>query len=264
MENTAQKLFPKAPFLSVGIDGCKGKWLAAALSNQGFEVKLFDDIKEACRYYAEADSVLLDMPIGLPESPNEIRPEPELRKQLKGKSSSVFNVPCRQASVELTYLEASRVNLEVLGKKLSRQTFGIIPKIREVDVFLEQNPRWKNRLVESHPEYCFALLNNGSPILSNKMTREGSLQRLEILSKYYPDIFLLLKAFRLKYPGLTNKTDDLLDAAALSLVGAIALETGFYSVPAIPYVDGRGIKMQIAGAKVPALHSSNNKIDSTA
>lgn len=167
---TAQKdrtLFPKGTYLSVGIDGCKGRWLAVALSDMGHEVQLFDRIDQVCEYYKHADSILLDMPIGLSEHVQDIRPDSALRKKLKGKASSVFNAPCRQAVYEEDYSNASNLNFRIVGNKLSRQSFAITPKIREVDSFLQINPEWKNRLLESHPEYCFSNLNNGEPIIEN-------------------------------------------------------------------------------------------------
>lgn len=156
--------------ISIGIDGCKGSWLLVSLAHDSFEIRLSDHIEEICEHHQTADAMLIDMPVGLPESPLDIRPEPFLRKMLKKRASTVFNVPSRQAIQERDYLTASSVNYEVLGKKLSRQSFGILPKIREIDDFLETKPVWKNRLMESHPEYCFALLNDGRPLPWKKNT----------------------------------------------------------------------------------------------
>ena len=46
--------------------------------------------------------------------------------------------------------------MQEIGKSLAKQTMAIIPKIREVDEFLESHPEYKNRLCESHPELGFA------------------------------------------------------------------------------------------------------------
>lgn len=243
--------FRNRKYLSVGIDGCKGRWLAVALSDMGHEVKLFDRIDQVCEYYKHADSILLDMPIGLSEHIQDIRPDSALRKKLKGKSSSVFNTPCRQAVYEGDYINASTLNLGIVGSKLSRQSFAIMPKIREVDVFLQTNPEWKNRLLESHPEYCFANLNRGDPILENKHTAEGTAKRLAVLERYYPDSHAVVQLFNSSYPALVKRTDDLLDAFAQALVGAIGLESGFHSIPETPSLDNQGLIMQIVGANVP-------------
>lgn len=63
-----------------------------------------------------------------------------------GRGSSVFPVPCRQAVHSETYHEASKINKEVLGRGLSKQGWGIVPKIREVDAFVVNNKFIRGRL----------------------------------------------------------------------------------------------------------------------
>ncbi len=252
-ELTGKKLesaLPDRPFLSVGIDGCKGKWLAVAISHSEYKINLFNDIREVCEHYENADSILIDMPIGLPESMKDIRPDAELRKALKGKTSSVFNVPCRQAVYQTEYEATSKINYEIMGKKLPKQSFAILPKIREIDHFLQINPTWKNRLLESHPEYCFSLLNAGSPVLENKQTANGMTKRLAILNKYYSKSHELLQDFKVNYPALSSKTDDILDALSLALIGAMGIKNGYHTIPSIPSEDVKAIQMQIVGANL--------------
>lgn len=246
----AESSFEDSAFLSVGIDGCKGKWLCVAISRTGCEVNLFDHIREVCEHYEPADSILIDMPIGLPENANDMRPDAALRKALKGKASSVFNVPCRQAIYQAEYEKASATNHEIMGKKLSKQSFAILPKIKEVDLFLQTNPAWKNHLLESHPEYCFSLLNSGLPVIENKQTAEGMTKRLSLLQQHYPNSCELLNRFKMRYPTLASKNDDLLDALVLAVVGKIGLKKGFYTIPDIPLTDEKAIKMQIIGANL--------------
>lgn len=240
-------------FLAAGIDGCRGKWLGVGLAERTYHIQLFDHISEACDFFKATDRVLLDMPIGLAESTADSRPETELRRHLKGKSASVFNAPCRQALVESDHPAASSVNRKYLGKGLSRQTFNIMPKIFEVDRFLEQNPEWKERLWESHPEYCFSLLNNGVPIAENKRTPAGALVRLELLTVIEPRAPMILKSFQKLYPGLSRKTDDLLDALVLAVIGRIGLEGQTISLPEPAPRDPCGIPMRIMGARVPPI-----------
>ncbi|WFF72994.1 DUF429 domain-containing protein [Proteiniclasticum sp. QWL-01] len=237
-------------FLAAGIDGCKGKWLGIELSEQTYHIHLFDHISEICAFFRETDRILLDMPIGLAESPADRRPEPELRRYLKGKASSVFNAPCRQALNESDHSTASAVNRKYLGKGLSRQTFNIMPKIQEVDRFLEMNPEWKDRLWESHPEYCFSLLNKGMPIAENKQTSAGALVRLELLTVVEPRSPRILTTFQELYLKLARKTDDLLDALVLAVIGRIGLEGQTTSLPEPAPRDPQGIPMRIMGATV--------------
>lgn len=45
----------------VGIDACKGKWIAVCITENGFEVEKFNTIKDICQRYANADSVIIDI-----------------------------------------------------------------------------------------------------------------------------------------------------------------------------------------------------------
>ncbi|MDL2232405.1 DUF429 domain-containing protein [Ruminococcaceae bacterium OttesenSCG-928-L11] len=244
--------FPDKPFLSVGIDGCAGKWAVVALSEHGFEIALHKNITEICEKYGNAHSVIIDMPIGLVESDKEIRPDQILRKNLKGKASSVFNTPCRQAVYASGYSAAIAENQKVLNLKITPLSNAIIPKIKEIDTFLRDNPNWKNRLVESHPEYCFALLNGGTPISQNKQTPEGVNTRLILLSKYYADSYRVIERFQKLVPKMAKTPDDVLDALALAIIGAIGLRFGFTTLPEKPSKDSAGLYMQIVGANILA------------
>lgn len=152
---------------------------------------------------------------------------------------------------ETDYKKASETNNRIMSKKLSKQSFAIIPKIREIDKFLQTHNEWKNRIAESHPEYCFSLLNGNVPVYENKQTPEGGKRRLEILCRYYPHSHEVVELFKRTYPTLSRKTDDVLDALVLALIGAIGLDAGFTSIPEFPMHDPKGIKMQIVGAKIP-------------
>jgi len=243
--------FPNKNFTSVGIDGCKGKWVAVAISESGFDVEIINTINQVCNQYNNVDSMIIDMPIGLAETINQVRPDGELRKNLKGKASSVFNTPCRQAVYASNYTEAIEKNKKTLNVSISPLSNAIIPKIREVDSFLQTNPNWKNRLVESHPEYCFAILNDNAPILENKQTPLGVQMRLEVLSRYYPESYSVIECFQKIAPSsLTSKLDDVLDALVLAVIGAIGLKSGFTTLPEEPQKDSTGIYMQIVGVKV--------------
>jgi predicted RNase H-like nuclease len=53
-------------------------------------------------------------------------------------------------------------------KGISQQAWRILTKIREVDVFLRAEVRRAERILEVHPEVCFAQWNGGTPISSKK------------------------------------------------------------------------------------------------
>lgn len=228
----------------VGIDGCKGKWVAVCITEKSFEVEKFKNISDICNRYSNADSLIIDIPIGLAESKSDIRPDLIVKKEIGKKGSSIFEVPCRQAVYAEGKEAARKVNVFVLGKSLSEQTLGIGKAIKQVDEFLLNNPYLKNRLIESHPELCFSKLNNDCPILEKKSSKEGQQKRLEILQRYYPYSNKVVEKF-LKDVPYRKKIDDVVDALCLAVVGMIGLENGLKSIPEEPMMDAKGLLMQM-------------------
>lgn len=232
----------------IGIDACKGKWVAVRISEVGFEVNKFNTIEDICRHHPDCDSYLIDIPVGLPEHSDHIRPEPMVRKALGRKSSTIFGVPCRQAVYACGSEAAKKQNIAILGKSLSCQSLGIFKAIRQVDEFLESNPSWKNRLLESHPEFCFKKFAGTEIDLGDKKTEAGRSRRLELLEKYYPDAADVVEKFLQDVPG-RKKTDDVVDALCLAVMGMQIAEKGMRTVPENPMRDNRGIFMQMVYAK---------------
>ena len=233
----------------VGIDGTKGGWLAACLVNGIVNVKIYSTINELCSENCDADSIIIDIPIGLPENNIDIRPDKELRKYLKGKTSSVFPTPCRQAVNINDKQKAKEKNINVLGKSLSEQSLAICGKIKETDDFLCNNTEWINRLVESHPEFIFMILNDGFPIIENKKTKNGIDKRLSILRKYINNIDYIINEMS-SQKGMKKRVDDIIDAASLAVIGKLGIINGFRTIPENPRKDNRSIKMQIVFADI--------------
>jgi predicted RNase H-like nuclease len=229
---------------SVGIDGCKGGWIAVSTTNKGFEIGIYKSIGDFFSKYDGCDSMIIDMPIGLPESAEDIRPDSAARLLLPGKTSSIFNTPCRQAVSAKTYSEANEINKQVMGKGLSAQSYAICGKIKEIDEFLNNNFQYKNRLLESHPELCFAMLNSGEPLHENKKTYEGTRKRIELLSRYYDKTEGVI-AHASSNQKLRNLMDDVVDALCLAVTGMIGLENGLKSIPEEPMMDAKGLLMQM-------------------
>ncbi|MGH4050329.1 MAG: DUF429 domain-containing protein [Clostridium sp.] len=234
-------------FSSVGIDACKGKWVAVYITEKHFEVEKFNTIMEICNRYPGADSYIIDIPIGLPESRSDKRPEYIARKELGKKGSSIFEVPCRQAVYAEDKLTAREQNIAVLGKSLSEQTLGISKAIKQVDEFLRNNVQWKNKLVESHPELCFSKLNDNRPVIENKKLMEGQHKRLEIIRRYYPEANKVINKFLYDVPS-RKKIDDVIDALCLAVIGKMGIENGTKRIPENPMMDSKGIMMQMVYA----------------
>lgn len=232
----------------IGIDACEGKWIAVYIDKNGFEALKFKTISDICNHYPNCDSYIIDIPIGLPEEKSHLRPDMIIKKMLGKKGSSIFQVPCRQAIYANDKTEARELNISTLGKSLSEQSLGIAKAIRQVDEFLQNNPQWKNRLLESHPEFCFSKLNNNQPILEDKMSAEGQQKRLEVLSKYYSQANQVVDKFLSDIP-YRKKIDDVIDALCLAIMGKVIIEKGMKTIPEKPMMDSKGILMQMVYAE---------------
>jgi predicted RNase H-like nuclease len=229
---------------AIGIDGCKAGWLyfrfdgeAATFGCTATLAEIFDGVTaDAC--------ALVDMPIGLPESGRQER-ECDLaaRALLRpGRASSVFPVPCRQALAAGSYAAASKVNERVLGRKLSKQSWALAPKIRELDELLAGSEIARAVMRETHPEVCFRGLTGG-PMAYAKHTRDGFLDRMSLLKIVEPTAEELIAAAFLIHGGFDAGRDDVVDAFVCAVCARSA--ANLRTLPGEPKRDARGLPMEI-------------------
>lgn len=206
-----------------GIDACRKGWLLIYIQNEDHGYNFDESLEKIINNFPAQSRILVDMPVGLLEKKSSVfiqRPcDADARKMLGKKHSSIFSPPCIEALYEKSYVDASRVNFEILGKKLSKQSWNIVPKIREVNAFLHLHPKWRGKILESHPELAFQFLNNNQPLLHSKKTKEGITERIQILEKHYPPAGSLFQSF-LENNALRIKAnkDDMADALCLAVL----------------------------------------------
>ena len=189
------------------------------------------------------------------------------------RSSSVFPAPCRATLDATSYPHACELERTARGggKGLSRQAYGILAKIREVDLVVtpaHQEPlddSARVRVREVHPEVTFARLSAVGrglihPKRACKTCRDsgvvctGEADRLALLRDYVPDfepgaVRKRLLRERPRHPGQTGPAvgrDDIVDAVAC-LVTALRIVTGqAKTLPeGEPERDARGLRMEI-------------------
>ena len=233
---------------SIGVDGCKGGWIAAILKQGKLVIEKYSSIKEIIEDYSDFDEFLIDMVIGFPSKKEHLRPDTYARKIINERTSTIFPAPCRQAVYAKTVSEAYDQNERVLGKKFTPLTVGIIPKMRELDSYFQVNTEYKNVIKESHPEVCFARLN-GRTVLSKKSELDGMEERINILSNYIPDLKLNKIAVLAK--SLKCSIDDIIDAICLAVTANIVNQGDFEIIPEDPMSDETGLLMQMV---VPKSH----------
>ena len=201
----------------IGVDSCKKGWFVVALNvSLNWEVGVFEDFSKVVAKYSSFDNLLIDIPIGLPTMGSRLC-DAEARKILGRRGTSVFTVPCRKAVYSAGYEEACNVNLEINGKKLSKQTWNIIPKIKQLEKFLVSNTYYLNKIRESHPEICFWALAGKRPMQNSKKTDYGITERLDIMKKIFPKAEILFNHSKYKFKRSEVSKDDIVDAMALCL-----------------------------------------------
>ena len=204
----------------------------------------FPDVSSLWDHHRRASLILIDIPIGLKaEGRAERRCDPEARKLLGPRRSSVFPAPCREAIYVQSYQEACDVNQRLTGKRLSVENWNIIPKIREMDCLLSDYTSARGRIREIHPELCFWGLA-GHPMQYAKKRNEGLSERTQLLQSIYPQTADIIAHALSTYKRKDVARDDLLDALAAAVTGSIGGDD-LVSIPQEPEFDERGLRMEM-------------------
>ncbi len=232
------------PHRHFGVDGCKGGWFYVCLASEGLSHGVVPHVSALLAQARAADAVLIDIPIGLLDGgPDGRRCDAEARRLLGPRASSVFNAPVRGVLGQQSYAEANACSRELAGKGLSKQTWNICAKIREVDDVLRTDARARNILHEAHPELCFFGLAGGRPMQHNKKTESGFTERLALLEQYLPAAGEFVAAALASYPRSRVARDDLVDATVCALTAS--MQQHWRSVPAADEYDAAGLAMKI-------------------
>ena len=231
----------------VGVDGCKAGWFAVCITRDGvWSHDVFDSAASLFARHRTASRILIDTQIGLvDESTEGRRCESEGRKLLgPARRSSIFVAPSRRALSAKTYPEASGINQRATGRKLSKQTWWIMPKIREVDDLLRSEKPARDKLAEVNVELLFWALAESSSMSHYKKTSQGLSERLSVLARWYPRNTELYEDALFSYPRKEVSRDDIVDATAAA-VSCFASRGKFQEVPAERQVDSHGLPMRM-------------------
>jgi predicted RNase H-like nuclease len=227
--------------LVLGVDGCPHGWCAVALDTTSGTLTPahVDTFAEAVA--TSASTIAIDVPIGLLDVPGGRDCDRAARKLLgRPRMTSVFSPPSRAALVCATYEEACAANFACTERKISRQSFGIGPKIREVDEAMTTDR--EARVYEAHPEAAFAALA-GHAMTHRKSKRDGRGERWAALRR----AFSRLPAGPALPESLRRCCDleDYVDALVLAWTAARIRSGEAISLPADPPRDSKGLRMAI-------------------
>lgn len=216
---------------TVGVDGCRGGYLAAMRRDGCGRITVWPRFADLVSALPEDAVIAIDMPIGLPD---EIvgggrGPEQAVRRFLGPRQSSVFAIPARaaveagggswvdQAAAIAAHRRVSAIALAHSSppRKVSFQAFCLFPKILEVDAALRADRGLARRVIESHPEAAFAVLNGGKPMATPKKIKgrvnpDGMDERRRLPERFGLGASLV--------PQKGAGADDVLDALAMLAV----------------------------------------------
>jgi len=231
---------------TVGIDGCPSGWFAITLSSDTPEYWIIEDkdgLKEAFENY---DRIFIDIPIGI-ETENYVRRvDDELRNSLgPDYHASVFNPPIKSALYAPTYAEACMQSYQMTEKKVSIQSWNITPKIRMVDELLHENKDFREKVLESHPELLFKMINGGSSLLQKKNTKEGLRHRRHLIKNYEEELDELYREIKEEYRRNQVTRDDIVDTLILAIYAEESLEKPIETIPDDPDTDESCIPMAV-------------------
>jgi len=234
----------------VGVDACRAGWVVVLRDRAtGTYIARVVGNFQAVMTLPEAPAVIaVDVPIGLLATAcaGGRACEQLARKFLGRRASSVFSSPTRAALAAFRtgagYRAVSIANRgNIAGAPgISQQTFGILPKIDEVDRLLA--PAGQGIVVEVHPELCFAEANGGTPMSHSKKTLSGLTQRATLLARLG-----FASPLGLLWPRLPVgvKRDDLVDACIACWTAERVATSSAVVIPSSPPTDTTGLRMEL-------------------
>ena len=236
-------------FKAIGVDGCKSGWFYVALSQSrkpdwGVVTELEDLLSDV----GGSDRIFVDIPIGLPNGEERRDCDKEARIKLGQKrGTSVFPAPVRAVFGAKDYEDAKKLSQEVCGKKISDQTWRIVPKIHEVDELMRRDNKAKHFVREVHPELCFWALNDGISMKKSKKDKSGFEERKRVLSRWLPEVELLIASVRQGFLVKEVGHDDIVDALAAAIT-ALADPSTQRTLPKNPPRDDCELPMEMVYA----------------
>ncbi len=227
---------------AAGVDGCKAGWLCVAREGPGpITSACFASAEDLLRQEPRPDVLAIDIPIGLPErGPREC--DRAARKVLGPRRNSVFSAPLRAMLGASSWPQACAIRGRLEDRKMSKQAWAIVPKIRQIDAALRREPARAAWVREVHPEVSFWAWS-GAAMSHAKRKRPGHLERLALVSEYFG--LAAFSSARLRYTKREVADDDILDAFAALWTAERILRGEGVRMPPDPPRDREGLWMEI-------------------
>lgn len=222
-----------------GVDSCPAGWVAVMVTFYEEVVEerhfLLESFGQLSTLESQPSYVAVDIPIGLLAEP--VQGGRECDRAARGvlgrpRSSSVFSPPVRPALNCDSFEQARKFDL-------NRQSFGILPKVRELDQIV--TPGLQTRVREAHPEVSFFTMAGLAPAQSGKKKAEGRDERTSLLER----CFFQVSEGLAKFPASKAGADDILDAYACAWTAMRIFRGEAGCLPDDPPRDEKGLQMAI-------------------
>ena len=230
--------------LAAGVDGCRAGWICVAreIGSQEIASACFESARALFSQRPAPALIAIDIPIGLTNSGPRVC-DLAVRQLLgRPRASSVFPAPIRAVLTARSWEEACAIRNRAEGKRMSKQAWGIVGKVGEVDKELRAHPRLRKRAREAHPEVSFQAWN-GAAMRFRKTSRRGRNERRRLVDQYFgPAAYEVVRdQFRVK----DVSHDDILDAFATLWSAERILRGVSRTLPERPPIDRCGLRMEI-------------------
>ena len=170
-----------------GVDGCSFGWLCITkdLENGTLNSMIFKSAGELFAQNPAPAIFSIDIPIGLTDSgPRQC--DIQARRLLGARrGTSVFPAPIRPALKAVSREEADKIHRSIDGRGVNVFSWGLYPRIRDVDSELQKNPHLRDKVYEVHPEISFKALNGGDSIVAAKRNPTGESIRRSLIENYF-------------------------------------------------------------------------------
>ena len=197
----------------IGIDGCKAGWIIAkTLEDKSISFQIIKNLNDDYLKESNVSLIGIDIPLRLSSTVKRLA-EIEARVLLKNRACTIFSPPTLNALTAKNYIDACKINFKECGKKISKQSWNLFPKIKEAQEFLENKSIIELGVFEVHPELSFMAMNDMNLIRASKKTVIGREIRIKLIQKFFPKFSF--ESVRNKYKKNQVLDDDILDSVSV-------------------------------------------------
>ena len=197
----------------IGIDGCKAGWIIAkSLENESISFQIIKNLNDVYLEGINVSHIGIDIPLQLSHTGKRYA-EIEARSLLKKRACTIFSPPTLNALRAKDYIDACEINFKECGKRISKQSWNLFPKIKEAQKFSKNNLISKLSVFEIHPELSFMAMNDMNLIEASKKTDIGKKIRIKLIQKFFPSFSF--ESVRKKYKKNQVQDDDILDCISV-------------------------------------------------